>query len=89
MADSTSTSSGCLAPFKGFSTQVIHQGQEPEQWKSNAVVPPISMSTTFKQDAPGQHKVNFMHYSIYYNNYTNIYFNLVERFTLAVFIRFI
>lgn len=52
-----STSSGCLPHFKGFSTNVIHEGQEPEQWKSNAVVPPISMSTTFKQDAPGQHKV--------------------------------
>lgn len=51
-----STSSGCLPHFKGFSTNVIHEGQEPEQWKSNAVVPPISMSTTFKQDAPGQHK---------------------------------
>jgi len=56
MADSTSTSSGCLPHFKGFSTAVIHDGQEPEKWNSHAVVPPISMATTFKQDAPGEHR---------------------------------
>uniref|UniRef100_T1JND1 cystathionine gamma-lyase n=1 Tax=Strigamia maritima TaxID=126957 RepID=T1JND1_STRMM len=38
-----------------FATKAIHSGQEPEQWKSLAVVPPISMSTTFKQPAPGEH----------------------------------
>lgn len=57
MADSTSTSSGCLPHFKGFSTAVIHDGQEPEKWNSHAVVPPISMATTFKQDGPGQTRV--------------------------------
>ncbi|XP_060629704.2 cystathionine gamma-lyase [Anolis sagrei] len=46
---------GFLPPFKNFATQAIHAGQEPEQWKSLAVVPPISLSTTFKQHAPGQH----------------------------------
>ncbi|XP_063705553.1 cystathionine gamma-lyase-like isoform X2 [Culicoides brevitarsis] len=40
---------------KGFATKAIHVGQEPEQWKSMAVVPPISLSTTFKQYAPAQH----------------------------------
>ncbi|XP_060087999.1 cystathionine gamma-lyase [Heteronotia binoei] len=46
---------GFLPPFKHFATQAIHVGQEPEQWKSMAVVPPISLSTTFKQRAPGEH----------------------------------
>lgn len=35
-----------------FATKALHVGQEPEQWNSMAVVPPISLSTTFKQDAP-------------------------------------
>lgn len=48
---------GFLMPPKGFATRAIHVGQEPEQWKSLAVVPPLSMSTTFKQLAPGKHVV--------------------------------
>lgn len=46
---------GFLPPFKHFATSAIHVGQEPEQWNSWAVVPPISLSTTFKQRAPGEH----------------------------------
>lgn len=42
--------------FPHFGTLAIHAGQEPEQWHSRAVVPPISMATTFKQDAPGVHR---------------------------------
>jgi len=42
-------------PYPGYATAAIHAGQEPEQWKSMAVIPPISLSTTFKQAAPGQH----------------------------------
>ncbi|XP_020848656.1 cystathionine gamma-lyase [Phascolarctos cinereus] len=41
--------------FPHFATRAIHEGQEPEQWTCQAVVPPISLSTTFKQKAPGQH----------------------------------
>lgn len=44
----------------GFATKAIHVGQDPEQWPSCAVVPPISLSTTFKQDGPGQHRVREM-----------------------------
>lgn len=51
-------SQGFLPPFEHFATQAIHVGQEPEQWTSMAVVPPISLSTTFKQQAPGQHCVS-------------------------------
>jgi len=45
-------------PFAHFSTDAIHAGQDPEQWNCKAVVPMISMSTTFKQEAPGQHAVS-------------------------------
>ncbi|NXM81318.1 CGL lyase, partial [Oenanthe oenanthe] len=46
---------GFLPPFKHFATTAIHVGQDPEQWRSGAVVPPITLSTTFKQRAPGEH----------------------------------
>uniref|UniRef100_A0A8D2D9W2 Cystathionine gamma-lyase n=1 Tax=Sciurus vulgaris TaxID=55149 RepID=A0A8D2D9W2_SCIVU len=46
---------GFLPSFQHFATQAIHAGQEPEQWNFQDVVPPISLSTTFKQVAPGQH----------------------------------
>jgi cystathionine beta-lyase/cystathionine gamma-synthase len=49
---------GFLQQQLGFATKAIHVGQEPEQWSSNAVVPPISLSTTFKQEAPAKHKVS-------------------------------
>eukprot|EP00118_Oscarella_pearsei_P016652 m.160925 g.160925 ORF g.160925 m.160925 type:complete len:399 (+) comp38791_c0_seq19:336-1532(+) len=42
--------------FPHFATDAIHVGQEPEQWNSRAVVPPISLSTTFKQDSPAVHR---------------------------------
>lgn len=37
-----------------FETDAIHVGQEPERWPGQAVVPPISMATTFKQLEPGK-----------------------------------
>ena len=40
-----------------FATKALHEGQEPEQWNSMAVVPPISLSTTFKQFAPADFKM--------------------------------
>ena len=40
--------------FPHFATQAIHAGQDPDQWASKAVVPLISLSTTFKQDTPGK-----------------------------------
>lgn len=47
---------GFLQQEPGFATKAIHVGQEPEQWNSNAVIPPITLSTTFKQEAPAKHK---------------------------------
>ncbi|XP_073835152.1 cystathionine gamma-lyase [Musca autumnalis] len=41
---------------KGFASKAIHVGQDPEKWNSLCVIPPICMSTTYKQDAPGQHR---------------------------------
>ncbi|CAD7091236.1 unnamed protein product [Hermetia illucens] len=41
---------------QGFATKAIHSGQSAEQWSSHCVVPPIVMSTTFKQDAPSEHR---------------------------------
>ncbi|XP_045459435.1 cystathionine gamma-lyase [Melitaea cinxia] len=46
---------GFLKQKPGYSTIAIHAGQEPEKWKSGAVVPPIVTSTTFKQPAPAEH----------------------------------
>lgn len=42
---------------QGFSTKAIHAGQDPEQWTYRSVVPPITLSTTFQQNGPGQHRV--------------------------------
>nr|CAD7454143.1 unnamed protein product [Timema tahoe] len=47
---------GFLKQDSSFATRAIHVGQEPEQWESRSVVPPISLSTTFKQDGPCQFK---------------------------------
>lgn len=46
-----------IAPFPSYGTLAIHAGQEPEQFPGNSVVAPISMSVTFKQEAPGVYKV--------------------------------
>lgn len=41
-----------------FATRAIHDAQDPEQWDAMPVVLPISLATTFKQDAPAQFRVN-------------------------------
>ena len=40
----------------GFGTRAIHVGSEPNQ-ETGAVIPSISLSTTYKQDGVGIHKV--------------------------------
>ncbi|XP_018863151.1 cystathionine gamma-lyase [Parus major] len=47
---------GFLPPFERFATHAIHVGQEPEQWSSLAVVPPITLTTVFEQRAPGKNE---------------------------------
>lgn len=54
--------SGFKEQPKGFATKAIHAGQDPEQWKHLAVVPPLVTSTTFKQFIPGEAVVS-MHAS--------------------------
>jgi cystathionine gamma-synthase len=39
----------------GFETRAVHAGQEPDP-ATGAVVPPISLATTFAQDAVGEHR---------------------------------
>jgi len=42
----------------GFSTRAVHVGQEPDP-VTGAVIPSISLSTTFKQSAAGVNTVSF------------------------------
>src|ERR1043166_9423346 len=42
-------------PRPQFATRVIHAGQVPDP-ATNAVMPPIYTTSTFKQDSPGVHK---------------------------------
>lgn len=43
---------------EGFATRAIHVGQDPEQWSHRSVIPPLVMSSTFRQDGPAQHRVS-------------------------------
>lgn len=40
----------------GFGTRAIHVGSDPNE-ETGAVIPPISLSTTYKQNGVGVHKV--------------------------------
>lgn len=40
----------------GFATAAIHSGYIPKDWSYAPVVPSISLSTTFEQDGPAQHR---------------------------------
>src|SRR5579884_1641316 len=42
-----------MADARGFATRAVHAGQEPDA-ETGAVVPPIHLATTFKQDGVGQ-----------------------------------
>lgn len=39
---------------EGFATKAIHRGYEPDLEKSGCLMPPIYMTSTFLQDAPGE-----------------------------------
>lgn len=41
----------------GFGTQAVHAGSDPDP-STGAVIPAISLSTTYKQDGVGKHKVS-------------------------------
>ena len=38
-----------------FSTKAIHVGQEPDK-ETGAMIPPVYLTSTYKQEAPDQHK---------------------------------
>jgi len=44
-----------MATGDGFETRAIHAGQEPDA-HTGAIVPPITLATTFAQDAVGKHR---------------------------------
>ena len=44
-----------IDPGPGFETRAIHAGQEPDAG-TGAVVPPLHLTTTFAQSAPGRHR---------------------------------
>lgn len=46
-----------LKKDKNFATKAITVGSEPDQWTSLAVIPPITLATTFKQDGPAKFRV--------------------------------
>lgn len=58
MADSNNP--GQLKIDSHFGTKVIHVGQNPDQWTYKDVVPPISLTTTYKQYGPNNHAVRFI-----------------------------
>lgn len=68
-------SEGFRVQPSGFATKAIHVGQDPEQWNSMAVIPPITTSTTFKQDGPGEHRVSF-----FYVEFHQIFFFFIDFF---------
>lgn len=49
---SNSNNPGYLKIDKHFGTKVTHVGKNPDQWTFKNVIPPISLSTTFKQFGP-------------------------------------
>ena len=44
-----------MSDSHGFETRAIHSGQEPDA-RTGAVVPPITLATTFAQDGVGAHR---------------------------------
>lgn len=43
---------------EGFATKSIHAGQDPLQRAHCSVIPPITLSTNFRHDGPGETKVS-------------------------------
>jgi cystathionine gamma-lyase len=58
-SSSTGGTNGAVKPTTysdGFGTRAIHVGSDPDP-TTGAVIPPLSLSTTYKQDGVGNHKV--------------------------------
>jgi hypothetical protein len=63
---------GFMKQEPGYATKAIHVGQEPSQWNSRAIIPPISLATTFQQDAPAKHRVCCCAVLIYIETYVEV-----------------
>jgi cystathionine gamma-lyase len=48
---------GLKKHIDGFGTRAVHVGSDANE-ETGAVIPPISLSTTYKQSSIGVHKVN-------------------------------
>lgn len=48
-----------------FATKAIHVGQNPDNWSFKDVVPPISLTTTYKQYGPSNHAVSIFFFIRY------------------------
>lgn len=55
MTDGSNSSPSLSELFSGFGTRAVHAGQEPDP-TSGAVMTPIYQTSTYAQDAPGEHK---------------------------------
>ena len=55
----TTSPTSLKARHDGFGTRAIHVGSEPSQ-ETGAVIPSISLATTYKQDGVGIHKVRIL-----------------------------
>ena len=49
---SNATDGDRMSNSSHFATKAIHIGNEPDQWRCHAVVPPIFLSTTFEEQEP-------------------------------------
>jgi cystathionine beta-lyase/cystathionine gamma-synthase len=57
---------------KGFSTTAIHVGQDPDP-VTGAVIPPVYLTTNYKQKYPGEMPLGYLDYTRAYNpNFTNL-----------------
>ena len=54
---------GIKKHIDGFGTRAVHVGSETNE-ETGAVIPPISLSTTYKQSAIGVHKVMYLPFSL-------------------------
>lgn len=63
----------------GFATRAIHAGQNPEQWDSRCIIPPIVLSSTYKQFSPAVY-VCINYYVLRYTSFSNLYTLRAENF---------
>ena len=76
--DSDSHSFPNSSHFPSFGTDAAHHGSDPDKWDFSPIVPPISLSTTFKQSAPGVYPVRICDWFVFKSHSTYILFKFVS-----------